>query len=94
MNTEKLLKQKRKDALHGARDEKELQQQLAAIEKAALSAVQSDKLVQPSLTSVQYKNVYLYFLILLQTNPAPRSSGGGGVWRSAEPAPVIKKEEK
>jgi hypothetical protein len=45
-----MLKQKRKDALHGARDEQELKQQLAAIERAALGAVQSDRLTNPALT--------------------------------------------
>lgn len=43
-NTDNLVKQKRKDALHGARNDQELQQQLAAIERAAMASVQTDKL--------------------------------------------------
>jgi hypothetical protein len=59
-----MLKQKRKDTLHGARDEQELKQQLAAIERAALGAVQSDRLTNPALTVKYLSDDQFHFIFI------------------------------
>jgi K+-transporting ATPase c subunit len=67
MNSEKLVKQKRKDALQGARDEQDLQNQLAAIERAAREAVQVDRLSSSASSFTPHVSPFFRLLLSVST---------------------------
>ncbi|MEY2797812.1 MAG: hypothetical protein RIS22_78 [Actinomycetota bacterium] len=68
---EALKKKKREDQFHGARSEKELQQQLAEIEKAANAALATDRI--NAIKSNNFGQIFNIKVIMFNTSDTVRN---------------------